>query len=146
MRLVALTFNVQTLEGDLRGGDGSAAVVIDIIGRPLTPLSCTGVARRSAPLSAVPLRRMNEGGLALPHFSTSRLSDRRRLPASPRGQVPARCCGLISGVRRGPIGIGPFGTDGSAPGPDPTLPLAWYHGLAMHSASVPEAAAAWHSW
>jgi hypothetical protein len=37
MRLVALTFNVQTLEGDLHGGDGSAAVVIDIIGRPLTP-------------------------------------------------------------------------------------------------------------
>jgi hypothetical protein len=64
MRLVALTFNVQTLEGDLNGGDGSAAVVIDIIGRPLTPLSCAGVARRSAPLSAVPLRRMNEGGLA----------------------------------------------------------------------------------
>jgi hypothetical protein len=57
MRLVALTFNVQTLEGDLRGGDGSAAVVIDIIGRPLTPLSCAGVARRSAPLSAVLLRQ-----------------------------------------------------------------------------------------
>jgi hypothetical protein len=51
MRLVALTFNVQTLEGDLNGGDGSAAVVIDIIGRPLTPLSCAGVARRSAPLT-----------------------------------------------------------------------------------------------
>jgi hypothetical protein len=43
-----LTFNVQTLEGDLNGGDGSAAVFIDIIGRPLTPLSYAGVARRSA--------------------------------------------------------------------------------------------------
>jgi hypothetical protein len=43
-----LTFNVQTLEGDLNGGDGSAAVFIDIIGRPLTPLSFAGVARRSA--------------------------------------------------------------------------------------------------
>jgi hypothetical protein len=43
-----LTFNVQTLEGDLNGGDGSAAIFIDIIGRPLTPLSYAGVARRSA--------------------------------------------------------------------------------------------------
>jgi len=43
-----LTFNVQTLEGDLTGGDGSAAVFIDIIGRPFTPLSFAGVARRSA--------------------------------------------------------------------------------------------------
>jgi hypothetical protein len=43
-----LTFNVQTLEGDLNGGDGAASVFIDIIGRPLTPLSFAGVARRSA--------------------------------------------------------------------------------------------------
>ena len=43
-----LTFNVQTLEGDLAGADGPAAVFIDIIGRPLTPLSFAGVARRSA--------------------------------------------------------------------------------------------------
>lgn len=43
-----LTFNVQTLEGDLNGGDGSAAIFIDIIGRPLTPLSYAGVARRTA--------------------------------------------------------------------------------------------------
>jgi hypothetical protein len=43
-----LTFNVQILEGDLNGGDGAAAVFIDIIGRPLTPLSFAGVARRSA--------------------------------------------------------------------------------------------------
>jgi len=43
-----LTFNVQTLEGDLNGGDGSAAIFIDIIGRPFTPLSFAGVARRSA--------------------------------------------------------------------------------------------------
>jgi hypothetical protein len=69
MRLVALTFNVQTLEGDLHGGDGSAAVVIDIIGRPLTPLSCAGVARRSAPLSAVLSIKTNERGrLSPPSF------------------------------------------------------------------------------
>jgi hypothetical protein len=43
-----LTFNVQTLEGDLAGGDGPAAVFIDIIGRPFTPMSFAGVARRSA--------------------------------------------------------------------------------------------------
>ena len=43
-----LTFVVQTLEGDLSGGDGPAALFIDIIGRPLTPLSFAGVARRSA--------------------------------------------------------------------------------------------------
>src|SRR5467141_591825 len=43
-----LTFNVQTLEGDLNGGDGAAAVFIDIIGRPFSPLSFAGVARRSA--------------------------------------------------------------------------------------------------
>lgn len=43
-----LTFNVQTLEGDLAGGDGAAAIFIDIIGRPFTPLSFAGVARRTA--------------------------------------------------------------------------------------------------
>ncbi len=43
-----LTFSVQTLEGDLNGGDGAAALFIDIIGRPFTPMSFAGVARRSA--------------------------------------------------------------------------------------------------
>jgi len=43
-----LTFDVEVLEGDLNGADGSAAVFIDIIGRPLTPLSFAGVARRTA--------------------------------------------------------------------------------------------------
>jgi hypothetical protein len=43
-----LMFNVQTLEGDLTGADGAAAVFIDIIGRPFTPMSFAGVARRSA--------------------------------------------------------------------------------------------------
>src|SRR5882672_6383245 len=43
-----LTFNVQTLEGELAGADGPAALFIDIIGRPLTPLSFAGVACRSA--------------------------------------------------------------------------------------------------
>lgn len=43
-----LTFDVDVLEGDLSGADGAAAVFIDIIGRPFTPLSFAGVARRSA--------------------------------------------------------------------------------------------------
>src|SRR3977135_2828860 len=43
-----LTFSVQTLEGDLAGADGAAAIFIDIIGRPFTPMSFAGVARRSA--------------------------------------------------------------------------------------------------
>ena len=43
-----LTFDVQVLEGDLANVDGPASVFIDIIGRPLTPLSFAGVARRTA--------------------------------------------------------------------------------------------------
>jgi hypothetical protein len=43
-----LTFDVDVLEGDLKGADGAASVFIDIIGRPLTPLSFAGVARRTA--------------------------------------------------------------------------------------------------
>ena len=43
-----LTFEVQVLEGDLKGADGPAAVFIDIIGLPFTPLSFAGVARHTA--------------------------------------------------------------------------------------------------
>ena len=43
-----LTFDVRVLEGGLTGGDGPAAVFIDIIGMPFTPLSFAGVARRTA--------------------------------------------------------------------------------------------------
>lgn len=43
-----LTFDVDVLEGDLTGADGPASVFIDIIGRPFTPLSYAGVARRTA--------------------------------------------------------------------------------------------------
>ena len=43
-----LAFDVDVLEGDIKGGDGAAAVFIDIIGRPFTPLSFAGVARRTA--------------------------------------------------------------------------------------------------
>jgi hypothetical protein len=43
-----LTFDVDVLEGDLTGADGAASVFIDIIGRPLTPVSYAGVARRTA--------------------------------------------------------------------------------------------------
>jgi hypothetical protein len=42
-----LTFDVDVLEGNLTGADGAAAVFIDLIGRPLTPLSFAGVARRN---------------------------------------------------------------------------------------------------
>lgn len=47
-----LTFNVKVLEGDLGGVDGPAAVFIDIIGLPFTPLSFAGVARRTAARTA----------------------------------------------------------------------------------------------
>ncbi len=43
-----LTFDVQVLEGDLAGADGPASIFIDIIGRPWTPFSFAGVARRAA--------------------------------------------------------------------------------------------------
>lgn len=43
-----LTFDVDVLEGSLAGADGPASVFIDIIGRPFTPLSYAGVARRTA--------------------------------------------------------------------------------------------------
>ena len=43
-----LTFDVEVLEGNLTGADGAAAIFIDIIGRPLTPLSFAGAARRMA--------------------------------------------------------------------------------------------------
>jgi hypothetical protein len=43
-----LTFSVQVLEGDINGADGPASIFIDIIGRPFTPMSFAGVARRTA--------------------------------------------------------------------------------------------------
>jgi hypothetical protein len=43
-----LVFDVDLLEGDLKDADGAASVFIDIIGRPWTPLSYAGVARRTA--------------------------------------------------------------------------------------------------
>ena len=47
-----LTFDVDVLEGQLADADGPAAIFIDIIGRPLTPMSFAGVARRTAYRSA----------------------------------------------------------------------------------------------
>lgn len=52
MKGADLAFSVETLDGTLDGADGPAAVFIDIIGRPLTPLSYAGVARRTAYRSA----------------------------------------------------------------------------------------------
>jgi len=48
-----LTFTVKVLEGDLAGADGPAAVFIDIIGLPFTPLSFAGVARRTTARAAM---------------------------------------------------------------------------------------------
>ena len=47
-----LTFEVAVLEGSLDGAEGPAALFIDVIGMPLTPLSYAGVARRTARRSA----------------------------------------------------------------------------------------------
>jgi hypothetical protein len=47
-----LVFEVEVLDGTLEGVTGPAAVFIDIIGRPLTPVSYAGVARRTADRSA----------------------------------------------------------------------------------------------
>lgn len=47
-----LVFDVDLLEGSLAGANGPAAVFIDIIGRPLTPVSFAGAARRTAYRSA----------------------------------------------------------------------------------------------
>ena len=41
-------FDVDVLEGDIKGADGPASVFIDIIGMPFTPFSVAGVARRTA--------------------------------------------------------------------------------------------------
>src|SRR4051795_3945756 len=43
-----LTFNVQTLEGEITGADGGAAPLHHNIGRPMTPMSFAGVGRRTA--------------------------------------------------------------------------------------------------
>ena len=43
-----LTFDVRVLEGDFAAADGPAAIFVDIIGMPWTPLSFAGVARRTA--------------------------------------------------------------------------------------------------
>lgn len=48
-----LSFDVTVLEGSLTGATGPAAVFIDLIGRPLTPVSFAGVARRTTYRSAM---------------------------------------------------------------------------------------------
>lgn len=42
-----LSFTVEVLDGDLENANGPASVFIDIIGRPLTPYSYAGAARRA---------------------------------------------------------------------------------------------------
>ncbi|MGY0572605.1 hypothetical protein ACTGJ9_017285 [Bradyrhizobium sp. RDM12] len=62
-----LTFNVQTLEGDLANAEGAAALFIDIIGRPFTPLSFAGVARRSAYRGAMYAGAVGAAAYAAPY-------------------------------------------------------------------------------
>lgn len=47
-----LTFDVDVLDGSIDGATGPAAIFIDIIGRPLTPMSYAGVARRTGDRAA----------------------------------------------------------------------------------------------
>jgi hypothetical protein len=47
-----VVFDVDVLEGSLTGASGAAAVFIDIIGRPLTPVSFAGAARRTGAAAA----------------------------------------------------------------------------------------------
>jgi hypothetical protein len=49
----SIVFEVDVLEGDLYGLTGPAAVFIDIIGRPLTPVCYAGVARRTTARAAM---------------------------------------------------------------------------------------------
>jgi hypothetical protein len=42
-----LTYKVKVIEGEMPAEGTEVAVFIDIIGRPLTPLSYAGVARRT---------------------------------------------------------------------------------------------------
>jgi hypothetical protein len=63
-----LTFEVQVLEGDLKGADGPASVFIDIIGLPFTPLSFAGVARRTAYRSAMYSAAVHPYGYPPPYY------------------------------------------------------------------------------
>ena len=64
-----LTFDVRVLEGDLAGADGPAAVFVDIIGMPLTPLSFAGVARRTAAAAAPYYRPYGYPSYYSPHYA-----------------------------------------------------------------------------
>jgi len=48
-----LTYTVKLIQGDMPAAGTEVAVFIDIIGRPLTPLSYAGVARRSFRRAAI---------------------------------------------------------------------------------------------
>ena len=44
----SLTYDIKILEGKVPDSTGECSLFIDIIGRPLTPVSVAGVARRTA--------------------------------------------------------------------------------------------------
>ncbi|HZO46546.1 MAG TPA: hypothetical protein VFB68_11675 [Xanthobacteraceae bacterium] len=60
-----VTFDVDVLEGDLTGADGPASIFIDIIGRPATPRSFAGAARRGAYYRGVPYGAAAVGAAAV---------------------------------------------------------------------------------
>jgi hypothetical protein len=92
-----LTFDVQVLEGDLAGADGPASIFIDIIGRPLTPLSFAGVARRTAYRSAWYRGAAVAGGAALAGAAVAGAAYRAAAapyyypPPAYYGAAPAAC-------------------------------------------------------
>lgn len=43
-----LTYTVSVLDGKLPASGGASSLFIDVIGRPLTPVSVAGVARRTS--------------------------------------------------------------------------------------------------
>jgi hypothetical protein len=63
-----LVFDVEVLEGSLDGSTGPAAVFIDLIGRPLTPLSFAGVARRTAFRGAFYAGAAADAAAAAPYY------------------------------------------------------------------------------
>lgn len=60
-----VTFDVDVLEGDLTGADGPASIFVDIIGRPATPRSFAGAARRGAYYRGVPYGAAAVGAAAV---------------------------------------------------------------------------------
>jgi hypothetical protein len=70
-----LIFDVAVLEGNLDGATGPAALFIDRIGRPLTPLSYAGVARRTAYRGAFYAGAAETAATTAPYYGTGPYSE-----------------------------------------------------------------------